>query len=57
MSTFVLMGVLSSLFGAVAGPLLVRLEKPVGVLIGVVGLLVSYSLGFALPMLVAGYAW
>ena len=40
MSTFVLMGVLSSLFGSVVGPLLVRLEKPVGVLIGLVGLLV-----------------
>lgn len=44
MSTFVLMGVLTSLFGAVVGPLLVRLEKPVGVLIGVVGLLVLLDL-------------
>ncbi len=40
MTTFVAMGVLSSLFGSVVGPLLVRLEKPVGVLIGIVGLLV-----------------
>ena len=40
MSTFVLMGALSSLFGAVVGPLLVRLEKPVAVLIGVIGILV-----------------
>lgn len=40
MSTFVLMGALSSLFGSVVGPLLVRLEKPVAVLIGVIGLLV-----------------
>lgn len=39
MSTFVLMGALSSLFGSVVGPLLVRLEKPVAVLIGVIGLL------------------
>jgi cytochrome c-type biogenesis protein len=39
MSTFVLMGVLSSLFGAVVGPLLVRLEKPVAVVIGLLGLL------------------
>lgn len=39
-STFVLMGALSSLFGSVVGPLLVRLEKPVAVLIGVLGLLV-----------------
>jgi cytochrome c-type biogenesis protein len=39
MSTFVLMGVLSSLFGAVVGPLLVRLEKPVAILIGLLGLL------------------
>jgi cytochrome c-type biogenesis protein len=38
-STFVLMGVLSSLFGAVVGPLLVRLEKPVAVLIGIIGIL------------------
>ena len=40
MSTFVLMGALSSLFGSVVGPLLVRLERPVAVLIGVIGLLV-----------------
>ncbi len=40
MSTFVLMGALSSLFGSVVGPLLVRLEKPVAVLIGVIGILV-----------------
>ncbi|MBK9373195.1 MAG: cytochrome c biogenesis protein CcdA [Holophagales bacterium] len=40
MSAFVLMGALSSLFGAVVGPLLVRLEKPVAVLIGVIGILV-----------------
>lgn len=40
MTTFVAMGVLSSLFGSVVGPLLVRLEKPVGVLIGLVGILV-----------------
>ncbi len=40
MSTFVLMGALSSLFGAVIGPLLVRLEKPVAILIGIIGLLV-----------------
>lgn len=40
MSTFVLMGVLSSLFGSIVGPLLVRLEKPVAVLIGIVGILV-----------------
>ncbi len=40
MSTFVLMGVLTSLFGAVVGPLLVRLEKPVAILIGLIGLLV-----------------
>ena len=40
MSTFVLMGALSSLFGAVIGPLLVRLEKPVAVLIGIIGILV-----------------
>lgn len=40
MSTFVAMGVLSALFGSVVGPLLVRLEKPVGVLIGLVGHLV-----------------
>ena len=40
MSAFVLMGILSSLFGAVVGPLLVRMEKPVGLLIGAVGLLV-----------------
>ncbi len=39
MSTFVLMGVLSSLFGSVVGPLLVRLEKPVAILIGVIGIL------------------
>ena len=44
MSAFVLMGVLSSLFGSVVGPLLVRLEKPVGVLIGIVGLLVLLDL-------------
>ena len=44
MATFVLMGVLTSLFGAVVGPLLVRLEKPVGVLIGIVGLLVLLDL-------------
>lgn len=44
MSTFVLMGVLSSLFGSVVGPLLVRLEKPVGVLIGLVGILVLLDL-------------
>ena len=44
MSAFVLMGVLSSLFGSVVGPFLVRLEKPVGVLIGVVGLLVLLDL-------------
>jgi len=40
MSTFVLMGALSSLFGAVVGPLLVRLEKPVAILIGIIGILV-----------------
>ncbi|MBK9064356.1 MAG: cytochrome c biogenesis protein CcdA [Acidobacteria bacterium] len=40
MSTFFAMGILSSLFGAVVGPLLVRLEKPVAILIGVIGLLV-----------------
>lgn len=40
MSTFVLMGALSSLFGSVVGPLLVRLERPVAVLIGVIGILV-----------------
>jgi len=40
MSTFVLMGVLSSLFGSIVGPLLVRLEKPVAILIGIVGILV-----------------
>jgi cytochrome c-type biogenesis protein len=40
MSTFVLMGALSSLFGSLVGPLLVRLEKPVAVLIGVIGILV-----------------
>ncbi len=40
MFTFVLMGVLSSLFGSVVGPLLVRLEKPVAILIGVIGFLV-----------------
>ena len=39
MTTFVLMGILSSLFGAVVGPLLVRLEKPVAILIGLLGLL------------------
>ena len=39
-STFVLMGALSSLFGAVVGPLLVRLEKPVAILIGIIGILV-----------------
>lgn len=44
MATFVAMGVLSSLFGSVVGPLLVRLEKPVGVLIGVVGILVLLDL-------------
>jgi cytochrome c-type biogenesis protein len=40
LSTFVLMGALSSLFGSVVGPLLVRMEKPVAVLIGAIGLLV-----------------
>lgn len=37
--SFVLMGVLTSLFGSVVGPLLVSLEKPVGVLIGALGIL------------------
>lgn len=40
MATFVLMGILSSLFGSVVGPLLVQLEKPVAVLIGIIGILV-----------------
>jgi cytochrome c-type biogenesis protein len=43
MSTFVLMGALTSLFGSVVGPLLVRLEKPVAVLIGVIGVLVLFD--------------
>lgn len=44
MATFVAMGVLWSLFGSVVGPLLVRLEKLVGVLIGIAGLLVLLDL-------------
>lgn len=44
MATFVAMGILSSLFGAVVGPLLVRLEKPVAVVIGLLGLALLFDL-------------
>lgn len=42
-STFILMGIATSLFGAVVGPWLVSLEKPVGILIGILGLLMLFD--------------